>query len=135
MEVQIFRIQILAVVGSLLVLGGVLRLLKHKKLKEEYALLWLGIATSFLTLSLWRDLLTRISYAIGIAYPPAALFLILIMGAYLLLLHYSLVMTKLAEKNRDLAQELGLLRVELERLQQAPAVRASMEEEHRTHAT
>ncbi|HEY9897915.1 MAG TPA: DUF2304 domain-containing protein [Pantanalinema sp.] len=119
MEVQIFRIQVLAVLGSLAVLGAVLNLLRQKKLREEYSLLWLAIALAFLGLSLWRDLLTRISFSVGIAYPPAALFLILIMGAYLLLMHYSLVISKLADKNRDLAQELGLLRAEVERMRAA----------------
>lgn len=119
MEVQIFRIQILAVLGSLTVLATVIHLLKRKKLREEYSLLWLAIALGFLGLSLWRDLLTRISFSIGIAYPPAALFLILIMGAYLLLLHYAQAISKLADKNRDLAQELGLLRAEVEALKNA----------------
>lgn len=121
MEVQVFRIQILAIAGSFAVLGTVIHLLKRKKLREEYSLLWLAIALGFLGLSLWRELLTRLSFAIGIAYPPAALFLILIMGAYLLLLHYSQVLSKLADKNRDLAQELGLLRAEVETMRQAGA--------------
>lgn len=119
MEVQIFRIQIVAVLGSLGVLAAIIHLLRGKKLREEYSLLWLAIGVGFLVLSLWRDLLTRISYALGVAYPPAALFLILIMGAYLLLLHYSLVISKLADKNRELAQELGLLKMEVERLRDA----------------
>lgn len=119
MEVQVFRIQVLAIAGSLAVLGTVVHLLKRKKLREEYALLWLAIALGFLGLSLWRELLTRLSFAIGVAYPPAALFLILIMGAYLLLLHYARVISKLADTNRDLAQELGLLRAEVEALRDA----------------
>lgn len=122
MEVQIFRIQVVAVVGSLAVLGTILHLLRSKKLREEYSLLWLAIGLGFLALSLWRDLLTRISYSLGVAYPPAALFLILIMGAYMLLLHYSLVISKLADKNRELAQELGLLRMEVEGLKERPTL-------------
>lgn len=116
MEIQIFRIQVVAVLGSLVVLGTIFHLLRRKKLREEYSLLWLAIGLGFLVLSLWRDLLTQISYSLGVAYPPAALFLILIMGAYMLLLHYSLVISKLADKNRELAQELGLLRMEVENL-------------------
>lgn len=116
MEVPIGRIQLIAVLGSLAVLFSVLRLLQQKKLREEYSLLWLAIALGFLVLSVWRDLLTRLSFSMGVAYPPAALFLILIMGAYLLLLHYALVISQLSDKNRALAQELGLLRLEVERL-------------------
>lgn len=126
MEVQIFRIQLVAVAGSLVVLGTIIHLLRGKKLREEYSLLWLAIGLGFLALSLWRDLLTRISYALGVAYPPAALFLILIMGAYMLLLHYSLVISRLADKNRELAQELGLLRVEVEHMRQRSPEEATL---------
>lgn len=119
MQVQLFRIQILAVLVSMSALGFVVYLLKRKKLREEYSLLWLAIAFGCLALAIWRDLLTRISYVLGVAYPPAALFIILIGGTYFLLLHYSLVITKLADKNRELAQELGLLRLEVEGLKKA----------------
>lgn len=119
MHVQLFRIQVLAVLVSLAALGFVVYLLKRKKLREEYSLLWLAIAFGCLLLAMWRDLLTRISIALGVAYPPAALFIILIGGTYFLLLHYSLVITKLADKNRDLTQELGLLRLEVEGLKKA----------------
>ena len=116
MDVQTFRIQILSVIGSVLLLGFIIELLRKRKLKEEYALLWLLGGLVFLVLSFWRDLLTQLSFAIGIAYPPAAIFLVLIMGAYLMLLHFSLVFSKMAEKNKAMAQEIALLKLEVDRL-------------------
>lgn len=116
MDVQIIRIQILSILGSLALLGFIVELLRKRKLREEYSLLWLGGALAFLVLSIWRGLLTRLSFAIGVAYPPAALFLALIMGAYLMLLHFSLVFSRLAEKSRLQAQEIALLKHEIERL-------------------
>ncbi|MNS13994.1 hypothetical protein D3C72_455990 [compost metagenome] len=117
MDVQTYRIQILSIIGSVLLLGFILELLRKRKLREEYSLLWLGGGLVFLLLSLWRDMLTQISFAIGIAYPPAALFLILIMGAYMMLLHFSLLFSKFAEKQKALTQEIALLKFELERVQ------------------
>jgi hypothetical protein len=129
-DVQTYRIQILSIIGSVLLLGFILELLRKRKLREEYSLLWLGGGVVFLVLSLWRDMLTQLSFAIGIAYPPAALFLILIMGAYLMLLHFSLLFSKFAEKQKTLTQEVALLRFELERLQhfQAEAPGAALKE-------
>lgn len=118
MDVQTFRIQILSIIGSVLLLAFILELLRKRKLREEYSLLWLGGGVLFLVLSLWRDLLTQLSFALGIAYPPAALFLVLIMGAYLMLLHFSLVFSAMSEKTKAMAQEIALLKLELERLRE-----------------
>ena len=116
MDVQLFRIQIISVIGSLLLLGFIVDLLRKRKLREEYSLLWLFGGVCFLVLSVFRDLLTQLSFAVGIAYPPAALFLVLIMGAYLMLLHFSMVFSRLADKTKRMAQEIALLRLELERV-------------------
>lgn len=127
MDVQTFRIQILSIIGSVLLLAFILELLRKRKLREEYSLLWLGGGMLFLVLSLWRDLLTQLSFALGIAYPPAALFLVLIMGAYLMLLHFSLVFSAMSEKTKAMAQEIALLKLELERLREGDASRRERE--------
>lgn len=127
MDVQTFRIQILSIIGSVLLLAFILELLRKRKLREEYSLLWLGGGMLFLVLSLWRDLLTQLSFALGIAYPPAALFLVLIMGAYLMLLHFSLVFSAMSEKTKAMAQEIALLKLELERLREGDASRRARE--------
>lgn len=119
MQVEIVRIQILAILGSVALFAFIVELLRKRKLKEEYALLWLFGSLVFLALSIWRDLLTQLSITVGVAYPPAALFLILIIGAYMMLLHFSLVFSQQKEKIKAMAQEIALLRLELERIQAA----------------
>ena len=121
MDVQLFRIQVISILGSIALLAFIVSLLRRRKLREEYSLLWLFGGVVFLVLSIFRDMLTQIAFAVGIAYPPAALFLALIMGAYLMLLHFSMVFSKNAEKTRAMAQEIALLRLEVERLKGAPA--------------
>jgi len=110
------RIQIISVVGSLLLLFFVFKLLQRRRLKEEYSLLWLGIAFVFLGISAFRSVLEAFAHAVGVYYSPAALFLVLILGAYMLLMHFSLVFSKLSQRNVELAQEVGLLKMEVERL-------------------
>jgi hypothetical protein len=94
----------------------IIRLIKNRKLKEEYSLLWLFFGFIFLSLSLWRDGLEVISKVIGIYYAPATLFLILIMAIFLILLHYSVVISRLAENNRRLVQEVGILSFQLQEM-------------------
>ena len=126
-DVQLYRIQILSIVGSIGLLVFIFGLLRQRRLREEYSLLWLGGGFCFLAFSLYRPLLAKLSATIGIAYPPAALFLILIMGAYMMLLHFSLVFSRVTDKTRAMAQEIALLRLEVERLRGAAGDRAADE--------
>ena len=92
----------------------ILYLVRKKKIKEEYSLLWLSRVLFSFVFSIWRDGLEYFAKLIGIAYPPAALFLILLLAIFLILIEFSINISKLSEKNKILAQELGLLRNELE---------------------
>lgn len=109
-NVQIVRIQILAVVGSVGLILFILELIRRRRLREEFALLWLAMGAVFLVLSIFRGLLDKFSYLIGIGYPPAALFLILIMGLMLILIHFSTAISELKETQKKLVQEIGLLK-------------------------
>ncbi len=102
-------IQALSITGSILILLIIIHLIAKRKLKEEYSLLWLFFGMVFLTLSIWREGLDVIAGIVGIAYAPATLFLVLIMAVYVILLHYSVVISKLTENNRRLIQEVGIL--------------------------
>lgn len=113
-NVQVFRIQVLAIVGSLLLVVFILELIRRKRLKEEFSILWLGMGAVFLVISLFRGVLDRFSILVGIGYPPAALFLILIIGLMFILIHFSVAISELKEANKRLAQEIGRLRREME---------------------
>ena len=124
-NVQIIRIQILAVIGSIALILFILELIRRKRLREEFSILWLAMGVVFLVLSLFRGLLDKFSYLIGIGYPPAALFLILIMGLMLILIHFSTAISELKETQKKLVQEIGLLKAGGPLGPVAPALRAS----------
>ena len=50
----------------------------------------------------------------GIHYAPAALLLFLILGVLIILIHYSIIISKLTESNKNLIQEMALLKNEIE---------------------
>ncbi len=76
---------------------------------ERYALLWLFSALVLLGLSIWRGALDRVAALVGIAYPPNALFLIAFGFVLVLLLHFSLAVSRLTDQTKVLAQRLALL--------------------------
>jgi len=103
------RIQLVSIVAAVLMLIGVLELVRQRRLLERYALLWLFSGLAVLGLALWSGLLERISKTIGIIYPPNALFLIAFGFVLILLLHFSLAVSRLTDQTKVLAQRLALL--------------------------
>lgn len=111
------RIQVFSIIGSLLLFLFILRLVKRKRLKEEYSLLWLGFGLIFIALSIFKPLLEIVASTLGILYAPAALLLILVLSVFFILIQFSVVISKLAEGNKNLIQEVGILKAELKKLQ------------------
>ncbi len=103
------RVQLVAIVVSCVLLVSVLDLVRRKRMLERYALLWLASALVLLGLSVWRSLLDEVAGAIGVAYAPSALFLIAFGVVMVLLLHFSIAVSHLADQSRVLAQRLALL--------------------------
>lgn len=112
MERSIILTTLLSIAAFVLIL----ELVRRRSLREEYSLLWLGTAFSMILVSAWRDLLHGLSSLVGIAYPPNLLFLLASMFMGLMLLYFSTVITRLTQENKEIAQEVALLRYEIERL-------------------
>jgi hypothetical protein len=114
--VDVSRLQILAIVvtGGLFVL--VFELVRQRRLLERYALLWLFSSAILLGLSVWRGALEELASAVGIFYAPSALFAVAFGFVLVLLLHFSLVISRLAEQTKVLAQRVGLLQHEVDEL-------------------
>jgi hypothetical protein len=103
------RIQLVAIVGATFLLFVVLELVRRRRLLERYALLWLLSGIVLLGLAVWRGLLERIAHAIGVVYPPNALFFVAFAFILILLLHFSVAVSRLSDQSKVLAQRLALL--------------------------
>ena len=113
------RVSVAAAVASILLLLVVFELIRSRRLRERYALLWLLTGLVLLALSVWRDGLNTIAGWVGVTgYPPAVLFAVGTLFILVVLLHYSTVISKLADQNTILAQRIALLE---ERLRRAEA--------------
>ena len=112
------RVSIVGAIASILLILVVLELVRGRRLKERYALLWLATGVVLLVLSIWRDGLNTIAGWAGVtSYPPAVLFAVATLFILLVLLHYSTVISKLTDENVDLAQRIALLEERVSRLQ------------------
>jgi len=109
------RIQIISIVSSLLIFGVVISLVRRRKLKTEYSLIWLTVSAIFILFSFWRTGIDQLASLFGIAYAPSVLFILLLIGIILLLVEFSIIISKQAERIKVLVQEMALLKHEIEK--------------------
>lgn len=108
--------RIIAIVISSGLLLLILELVRRKRLMERYALLWLFSSLLLLVLSVWSGLLNDLASALGVSYPPSALFAVAFVVILVLLVHFSLAVSRLSDQNKVLAQRLGILQLRVEQL-------------------
>jgi hypothetical protein len=108
------KVSLAATAVSLILVLVVFELIRSRRLREQYALLWLVTGVVLVVLSAWRGGLNTIAGWLGVrGYPPAVLFAVGLMFVILVLLHYSTVISRLADQNVVLAQRLALLETKL----------------------
>lgn len=117
------QVQIAAIAGSVAVMAVVFQLIRRRRLREEYAILWFLGSAALIAVSLWRSSLDWAARVLGVAYPPSVLLLAAIGLGFLVAIHFSMSLTQLAEQNKRIAQELALLRHRFEAAQAAGAPR------------
>ncbi|MBI5887809.1 MAG: DUF2304 domain-containing protein [Deltaproteobacteria bacterium] len=105
---QYFRI--FSILCSFIVFFVIIDFIRRGLLKEKYSLLWLASAVSILVLSIKERLLDKTAALLGVGYPPTLLFMIAFIFVILIMLHFSVVISILHEKNKILAQEMTLLK-------------------------
>jgi hypothetical protein len=120
------RVEVIAVAIVICVL--IFELIRRKHLMERYAILWLVAAVTVLVLALWQGLLTTLAHAVGIYYPPSALFAVSFLFVLVMLMHFSTTVSRLSDQNKILAQRLALLQQRLDEQRQGEIDAAERDE-------
>lgn len=105
--------QVIAVLATLAIFLFVLELVRRRRLVERYALLWMTAALALLALAIWTEGLDLLKDVLGIAEPANAIFILAFGVAFLLLLNFSVVTSRLGDQTQILAQEVARLDHEL----------------------
>jgi hypothetical protein len=107
------RNRIVALVISIGLLFLIIELVRRRKLREEYSWLWLLTVSTILLLTVWFDLLRWITFMIGAIIPSSTIFMLAFLFLIMISLHFSVVISKLTNRNIELAQRYALLELEL----------------------
>ena len=110
----------------------IFELIRRRKLREEYALVWLAVGFGIVALVWAYGLLEWLTHEIGAIAPTTTLFLFAFLFLIVMAMQFSIKLSKLVGQIKDLTQEIGILRTELEELRRGkPPERREKEPERR----
>ncbi len=107
-------VTILGLAGSIIILLALFEMMRRHRLREKYALIWALVALAIVTVAAFPSLLIRASEAIGLEVPANLLFFVASMVIMVLTLQHSSELGRLEERTRTLAEEIALLRLEID---------------------
>lgn len=92
-----------------------IEMVRKRRLREEYSVLWLATSLVMFVLVLRYDWLVALTELIGAALPTTTLFVGSIVFLVLLAVQFSIKLSKFSDQLKNLAQDNALLRAELSR--------------------
>lgn len=109
-----FQQKVFAILASISIMALVVELVRRRKLREEYSWLWMVTGVIIILLVIFYDLLIFITHLIGAIAPTTTLFIFGLLFLMLISLHYSMQITKLSHQVKEMAQQLTLLKDQVE---------------------
>lgn len=100
----------------------IIHLVRKRKLTEKFALIWMIIPVLLILFSSSRGLLEILATIVGIYYAPAIMIPILFALFIVVSLYFTVKVSKAEIQIKSLAQELALLRHQMEQQKQAGMV-------------
>ena len=112
---------------AVVVCAAIFELVRRKRLMERYAILWLLAGATVLVLSLAQGAIQNVAHDAGVSYAPSALFAIAFLFVLVMLVQFSMTISRLSDQNTALAQRVALLQQRLEAEPGADGSRAAEE--------
>ena len=96
----------------------VLHLIRVRKLREQYALLWLALGMLMIVLSPFPGIIDRLASFFNVDYAPSLLYLLAFIGVLFLLMHMSIALSSLTGRVIKLTQTLAMQEQRIRELEQ-----------------
>src|SRR5207247_6140785 len=113
---MIDRIEIVALIVSIVLLIVVLELVRRRKLTEEYSFLWILSSLLLLALSVRREILHAVARWLGVYYPPIVLVMLLIVMVFVASLCFSVIVSRQRQQIERMIEETAILSAEIREL-------------------
>ena len=110
------KLQFILIIGAVLCALILINLIRKYRLELKYTILWLAMMFIILILSILPNLIGILAKAMGIEIPVNALFLLVSFSALAILFSITVTSSRSSTKINELSQEIGLLKLEVKRL-------------------
>ena len=90
-------------------------LLRTRRLREKYAIIWIVVGLGTLVLSAFPGTMGALAKAVGVQTPSNLLFAVALIILLLVCIQLSVEITSLEEETRTITEEVALLRFDFER--------------------
>jgi hypothetical protein len=108
--------QIFALIISVLVFVLVVDMVRRRRLREEYSVLWLATSALMFVLVFRYEWLVSVTSLIGAGLPTTTLFLFSTIFLMLLSVQFCIKISRLTDQVKNLSQENALINQEIEKL-------------------
>lgn len=102
---------IIATIATALI---IFRLVRARQLRSKYALLWAAVGVTLLALAAFPGVLNTVSDWLDVSYSPTIFLLLAVGFLFLIVIHFSWELSRLENRTRTLAEEIALLKAQLE---------------------
>ncbi len=93
-----------------------IELVRRRRLREEYSILWLTTSLLMFVLVIRYEWLEKLTYLIGAVLPTTTIFLGALLFLLLIVVQFSMKLSEISNQLKNLGQENALLRAELEKM-------------------
>jgi hypothetical protein len=109
-------VHLIALISALTTLTVIVELSRRRQLREKYALLWLGVGVVVAVFAISPGLFNSLAHAMGVINPPDLLAVLAALFLLVVCVHLSWELGRMEDKSRLLAEEVALLRNDLDEL-------------------
>lgn len=114
-------VHVIAIVAAVATITVIVELSRRRQLREKYALVWITVGVVMAVFAISPGLFNRLAHSMGVKNPPDLLTVLAALFLLVVCVQLSWELGRMEDKTRLLAEEVALLRHELEsRRAQAP---------------
>lgn len=99
---------------SILTVAAIVFLMRSRRIREKYAAAWITLACLVIVIGVFPDLLEHVARFLGVQTPINLLFLASVVLLLIVSVQFSVEISQLEEETRTLAEEIALLRRDVE---------------------
>ncbi len=112
-------VHLIALVLAVITISVLVELLRRRQLRQKYALIWIVVGIAVAAVAIFPGTFNRVARDLGVVNPADLLVVLAALFLLLVCVHLSWEIGRLEDRNRQLAEELALLRNDVDRLAQA----------------